>query len=244
MIPPVVFPRQALRENAVFFACFAVFLTAGAFVLLSMETGDDIFFFSARRTYLGDRFFLYATTLGEGYPFILGIIALLFVRYRYAVVVPVLGLTVSIVSNLTKRYFDHPRPYAFLRDRDLLDRLIPVPGVDMHGGMTSFPSGHAMAAFAVLGFLALCLPAKRWGGLVFFLMALATGVSRIYLVQHFLKDVYLGAILGVLIALTFHALAASLPGHRWPWLDQSLLFRRRPATLEEVRAPDEDWGEN
>lgn len=240
MISPVILPRQLFRENAVFFSAFLVFLAGGGVILLRINAGDDIFFFSDRRTDLGNLFFIYASALGEGYPFVLGAVALLFVRYRFALMVPVLGLTVSVISRLAKVFFAHPRPFAYLRDHNLLDELIPVPGVNMHGGMTSFPSGHTMAAFAVFGFLALCLPAKRWGGLVFFLMALATGISRVYLVQHFFKDIYLGAIIGVLIALTFHALANRLPGHAWPWLDRSLLIRRQPATLEAVEARSEE----
>lgn len=213
---------ELFRANGYFFYSFGLFLILAGVLLTQLEVGDAVFFFSDHRTTYGNWFFTYVTEMGEGLFFILGIIALLFVRYRYAVMLPVLGAAVTLVTYSLKTFFGHPRPYPYFRDLDLLDLFIPVEGVAMNQGWNSFPSGHTMAAFALYTFLALTLPRKKIGGLVFFFIAAAVALSRIYLAQHFLKDIFFGSILGVLLAVTFYLLSRRLPGH-WTWTDRSLL---------------------
>jgi membrane-associated phospholipid phosphatase len=73
-----------------------------------------------------------------------------------------------------------------------LDSLIGVPG------SPSFPSGHAMSAFAVAGALALLAPRLRWPVLA---LAAAIAFSRVYLGVHFWLDILVGAVLGLTIGL-------------------------------------------
>ncbi len=221
--------KGLLRENRFYFSAFALFLASAGILLCFIQTGDEIFFFSERRTFSGDLFFRYFTRMGEGPVYLLALAALLFLRYRHALAVPLLGFTVSVLSFLSKSFFAHDRPAAFFRKQGILDQIEAVDGVYLNVGATSFPSGHAMSAFALFTFLALCLPHKRWAALALFAMALLVGVSRIYLVQHFLKDVYLGAIMGVLIALIWHYLQFKPRAH---WLDRSLLSGRGPLAEE------------
>jgi membrane-associated phospholipid phosphatase len=62
----------------------------------------------------------------------------------------------------------------------------------------SFPSGHAMSAFAVAGALALVAPRLRWPVLA---LAAVIGFSRVYLGVHFWIDVLAGAALGLAIGI-------------------------------------------
>lgn len=215
--------RRLLRGNASFFYPFTAFLLITGGLLAFIETGDAIFFFGNYRSNWGDVFFRYATRLGEGGLFVLATLALLFVRYRYALVLPMLGASVSIVTQSAKAFFAHPRPYAYFRDANMLGALIPVEGVHMHSGWNSFPSGHTLAAFALYAFLALCLPRKAWSGFLFLLLAVVVGISRVYLVQHFLKDVFLGALLGVGLALFWYLLSFQVWKAPHDRLDGSLL---------------------
>ena len=50
-----------------------------------------------------------------------------------------------------------------------------------------------------------------------FTIALIVGISRVYLVQHFLKDVYLGAIMGVLIAMGWYYIQARFLDREGTW---------------------------
>lgn len=202
------------RQNIWFFVGLLLFVIIGGVLLFFLETGDAIFYFSGKRSYWGDLFFRYGTEMGEVLVYVVALVALLFVGYRYALVIPLLGFTVSVVAFSMKAFFGHDRPSLYFKKLGLFDQLTVIEGVRLNGGANSFPSGHTMSAFALYAFLAFCLPYKKGGAVVFFLLALMVGVSRIYLVQHFLKDVYLGAIVGVLIAMTWYYISL-LPKNQW-----------------------------
>jgi len=203
--------RQILQENITFFSGFLLYLITCTILLNIIPQGEEIFYFSERRSEIGDIFFLYATKIGEWPAFIIGLVLLLSYRYRSSLSLFFLGLSVSLVSYFSKIYFAHQRPSLYFRNLGVFDQINIVEGFHLNGGANSFPSGHTMAAFALYTYLALCIPQKRWLGLLFFLLATLVAVSRIYLVQHFLKDIYLGAVLGVFIALIFYYLQL-----RWP----------------------------
>jgi membrane-associated phospholipid phosphatase len=221
--------KKLFRENAWYLACFVLFLIAGAVLLLNTEKGDAVFYFSDRRSPFWDTFFVNATKLGEGLFFAVFAIVFLFIRFRTAIMFPILGLTVLLVTNLTKRFFGRPRPWLYYRELGMDDLLTPVVGAPLLGGANSFPSGHTMAGFALYTFLALVVARKRGVAVLLFAIALLVGISRIYLVVHFLEDVYLGAILGVALAILYHYLHQKYPNRRWA--DESLrTIRKRPPT--------------
>lgn len=224
------------REHRWLFIAFSLFMMAGAIGLLLFNQGDLVLFFSNHRSYWNDLFFKSVTTMGEGYFFLIGLVLLLFYRYRFALALSLLGVSVSVVSYVSKEIFSHPRPLAYFRDHNLLDRLVPVEGVHVHDGPTSFPSGHTMAAFALYFFLAFCLPRNKGiGGLLFLGIALAVGFSRVYLAQHFFKDIYFGAILGGTLAVFWFWMAQRL----WPIphsrLDNALGVRLWPLSRSKER---------
>jgi membrane-associated phospholipid phosphatase len=84
-----------------------------------------------------------------------------------------------------------------------LHALASVPG------SPSFPSGHAMSAFAVAGAIAVLSPRLRWPVLA---LAALIAFSRVYLGVHFWLDVLAGAglgmTIGVLIAMAVRRLFA------------------------------------
>lgn len=213
---------KIILENRWFFGLAGAFFLVAGFLLLQIETGDDIFFFSERRSAFGDAFFRWFTTMGEAWVYFLALFYFLFQRYRYAIVIPMIGLTVTCISFAFKSFFGQDRPMAFLSKQGLFELVQTVQGVELHSGATSFPSGHTTSAFALSTFVALCLPYKRAVAALLFAAAFLTGISRIYLVQHFLKDVYAGAILGLFIGMVFYVLQERWDTTRRPWLDRSL----------------------
>jgi undecaprenyl-diphosphatase len=84
-----------------------------------------------------------------------------------------------------------------------LEALVGVPG------SPSFPSGHAMSAFAVAAAIAVLAPRARWP-----LLGLATAIafSRVYLGVHFWIDVLAGAALGLAIGVVVGLLGTLHPG--------------------------------
>jgi membrane-associated phospholipid phosphatase len=120
---------------------------------------------------------------------------------------------VGLINNVLKHLIGRARP-KFMHTRTI--ELSPVSG----SGWDSFPSGHAMASFAIATVLAAKWPKARWGIL---LLAFAIAASRIVRGSHFLTDVVGGALLGYLIG--------SFVAH--PWRDwrsslESALFAFTP----------------
>lgn len=216
--------KRLLLDNRLFFFAFGLFLLVATIGLLVMAQGDMVLYFSDNRAPFWDVFFSWGTRLGEGGVIAFFVLILLFYKYRYAIVLLLLSLTVMIVSFISKSIFAHPRPLAYFRALGMEDQLILVENIRVNTGATSFPSGHTMAGFALYCFLALVIPNKKIAALACFLMALTVGVSRVYLVQHFLKDIYLGSLLGVALAVLWF-----LWQQQWrkPWLDRSLMSEKR-----------------
>ncbi len=217
---------KLIRHNSWYFIAFLVFLIVGGILLLTTSHGDEVFFFSNHRSYIANIFFRFFTNMGDGAAFVLSIIILAFWRFRTALVVFLLGIGVLLTSTLTKDFFSHPRPYRYFEEHHLLDRITFVDGVRLAKGTTSFPSGHTMTGFAFYTFLALVVTRKKGMALLLFTAALLIGISRMYLVQHFLSDVYLGAILGVFLAIIFHYIHSHY--FKAAWADKALLPKKKP----------------
>ena len=218
--------RTIIKENLPFFIGFLIFLIAGLVLLLTFEKGALILYFNDHRSPQGDLLFLYTTRLGEALPYILAIIYFLFVRFRYAILIPIVGLSVSIVSLITKTLFDHNRPSLFFKEIGIFDQINLVEGIQLWEKY-SFPSGHTMSAFAVYAIIAFLVGWKKTFGVAMLVLAVLVGISRIYLVQHFMQDVYLGAILGVLISMSIYEYQNKFPYNPNNWIDRSLLFDRK-----------------
>jgi membrane-associated phospholipid phosphatase len=105
----------------------------------------------------------------------------------------------------------------------MYSNIVTVPGVELHTGQTSFPSGHTMAGFGLYSILTLMAGKKkqRWG-FALALAAISVGVSRIFLVQHFLPDVLSGALLGLLVSSLVWRLDGTPFFQRMHWLDRHL----------------------
>ncbi|MEZ5038653.1 MAG: phosphatase PAP2 family protein [Saprospiraceae bacterium] len=212
------------RHNRLFWIAFSLFFILGGILLMLINKGDAILYFNGQRSPWGDLFFAYFTKAGEQFAYLALLLILLFVQYRYALILPLIGLSVTLVSALSKYIFSHPRPALYFQQEGLLGLIHPVAGVALHGGNTSFPSGHTMSAFALYTFLALSLAYKRSLSLVFLLFAVLVGVSRIYLVQHFLEDVVTGAAMGAAIGVLWYHWQYRLFPMPHPWADKKLTF--------------------
>ncbi|HXH17667.1 MAG TPA: phosphatase PAP2 family protein [Chitinophagales bacterium] len=181
--------------NYWFYLPFLFALSAGALVLILVEKGDDVLFVNSFHAPFFDQLFYYGTTLGNGWLFIAVAVALAIKNFRYAVIAfSCFTATALLVQFLKKIVFaEMMRPAVVLAG----EPLHFVAGVKL-AEQFSFPSGHTALAFSLFCLLSQIVRI-RWLGLLFVLMALMGGLSRIYLVQHFFMDVYFGALLGVTV---------------------------------------------
>lgn len=198
------------QEQLPFLLFFALFLLCGGILLFFIEKGELILYLNARSSPFFDFFFSIITKFGEAVLYAVTLILLLYHRrYIYAAAVPVLAISVTIVSYSAKSYFAHHRPATFFKEGGLSEQLHFVEGIYINKAATSFPSGHTMSAFAICLFITLVFPNRKYLSGSLFVLALLVAFSRIYLVQHFFEDVYLGAAIGVLLAILVYALTES-----------------------------------
>lgn len=141
-----------------------------------------------------DTFFKYVTHLGEGFGAYLGVFILFWSRRKGLFILLGQGLT-CLITQILKFAFAHPRPATFF-DQMGADLPETVPGVSLRRAFNSFPSGHTSAAFALFTCLALMTP-RKWAPL-WITAGWAVAYSRIYLSQHFLEDILLGSVIGML----------------------------------------------
>jgi undecaprenyl-diphosphatase len=83
------------------------------------------------------------------------------------------------------------------RDRPPLDDPDPEPLVALPSTY-SFPSGHAVVAFACAIVIAFAVPRLRWP---LYALAAIIGFSRVYVGVHYPGDVAAGAVIGVALGL-------------------------------------------
>ncbi len=175
-----------------------VLLVIGASLIILFNKGELELLINRKLTSpVLDVFFKYVTHLGDGLILLPLFILMLFIKYRYAAFVAIMALYQLIIVHINKRiiFSNMPRPKVFLEGHDLHF----VNGVDIHS-YNSFPSGHTATAFAVYFLLAILIDKKGWSIFLFFL-SITIGFSRVYLMQHFIIDVYAGSIAGCLATL-------------------------------------------
>lgn len=169
-------------------------------------------------------FFYYITFLGDGLVALVLLLLILFSNVRLGVYATLSFLSASIVAQILKHYFfdDVNRPkYVFETINQA--QLQFVNGVDNHIH-NSFPSGHATQAFAIF----MCLvffTRKSYLKWLFFLIAVLSAYSRVYLSQHWLNDVLAGSVIGAFFSITFYLLI--WPKNRLSALNSSLFTIKR-----------------
>jgi len=97
------------------------------------------------------------------------------------------GLAVQMIKHLIGR----PRPR-------LVEQGIVSWGPSLQSGHDSLPSGHALSSFAMAAVLSSFYPTGQW---VWYSLAVLVAFTRIYIDAHFASDVFVGAVLGVLIGI-------------------------------------------
>ena len=110
------------------------------------------------------------------------------------------------VTNFFKQGFKRPRPFNAYPDK--------VVSIGDPETTYSFPSGHTESIASISTLLTVKYGKKhRAVPIVFAVLTLLVMLSRMYLGQHYLSDVFCGLTLGVLVAIAFNALL-SLFGSR------------------------------
>ncbi|HLP19280.1 MAG TPA: phosphatase PAP2 family protein [Chitinophagales bacterium] len=213
--------KHFLVQNKIFFLLYAAFLVVGAVLIATMERGNEILFFNSLHNPLSDSFFKYITRLAEFPLLLLGLV--MAVRFSYGKGL-ILSINMLLVFGLTT-FLKHVvfeqqiRPSIFFEGKVTLNF---IEGLEILK-YNSFPSGHTAGAFGMFCMLSILLHNKKWSYL-FFTLALLVGISRVYLLQHFFRDVYAGSLVGVVVSSVFYLTFVRTGWYgNLAWKDKALL---------------------
>ena len=199
----------AWRKNKAYFSGLLLLVISGIVLLLLMGKSAVFISLNSYHPFWLNVFFINYTFVGDGI-FAIGMIVVYFLYFRkkkeamtllYAFLIS--GITVQIIKNLVNA----PRPRLFFEQGQYMFFL---DGVSLSNN-SSFPSGHTATAFAIATIMILFLKNKKWQ-MPILLAAALVGYSRIYLAQHFLIDVLIGAIIGTISGFVAFYLVTNFKG--------------------------------
>ncbi len=163
-------------------------------------------------TAIQDTFFKYYSMMAEGPLYALGLLPLLWKKIKITLFFGLCELSGGALLQILKHLISTDRPISAFEHYHSM-ALPLVQGVELHHS-NSFPSGHASTFFVFSTCCALLLAHqyklkakkrsifKEWllfNSVLLLLLVLAAlgAYSRVYLSQHFLLDISIGSIIGV-----------------------------------------------
>jgi len=212
--------KSILNSNRWFLYPYVTLASFSSVLLLFMGKNDIHLIINKLNNPFFDWIFKYATTLAEGVGIGAVLLLTLFLRLRWTIIVSSALMCNTVIIYILKKmvFSDVARPKVFFSQ---LTSWHTVDGIHLHSHM-SFPSGHTAAAFTLFFGLAICLKNKKFG-LPLFIVSFMVGYSRMYLSQHYLRDVIAGSVVGIIIAiLAYYAVKKSNRLNQTSWIDKSL----------------------
>ena len=213
--------NRFINENKIFLLLQCIFLFFGAVIILLFERGSEILYVNGLHSPFLNQFFLWVTRLAEAPLVMLILIITLTMSYGKGLVLLLTYLLNGAVTQFMKIvvFAGEARPAAYFEGKAQLNF---AEGLTLLKDNT-FPSGHTSGAFAVLFMISILTTDKRWAAPLF-TVALLVGVSRVYLMMHFFRDIYWGSITGVMVASLFYLLFVRSNWYQsLSWKDKSLV---------------------
>ena len=140
---------------------------------------------------------------------VLGLVLSFFKKTRkFGLAVLFAVLVGTLVTNLVmKPLFARPRPYVYYAENPLFMSWYEFAGAHIESDK-SFPSGHTTAAFEIGVALFLVLNKKySW---IFPIFSVLVGLSRIYLMVHYVTDVLGGVIVGTFAGIMGYVIMTAI----------------------------------
>ena len=201
------------RFSALYLLGYTILFILMVYLMLSYPKAELHLLLNSNHTPCQDSFFHYYSVLAEWPLYVIALVPVFFGRWRWTCFYAVAEISSALIVQIVK--FCHPllRPVSFFAKWYPDVQLPLVSGVTIHHN-ASFPSGHSSTFFVFFTFSVMLLSqyylshqrkslyllSSCWRMfLVLFLLLFATlgGYSRIYLSQHFLMDVCVGSLCGV-----------------------------------------------
>ncbi|HPD33172.1 MAG TPA: phosphatase PAP2 family protein [Candidatus Kapabacteria bacterium] len=188
--------KDIYRNNRIFLIPYFLLFLAGLIFFISNKNDELLFYFNSNRTIFLNYYFIFSTDLLSG----IGIIVLLLIalshKYSTFFKIGVSTLITFLIVELIKGITDLPRPSTFFANNPKLI-LNPIKNISLIP-MHSFPSGHAANAFAIFFGFSIILK-NQFAKVVCLFIACSIAISRVYLLQHFTRDILFGSLFGIII---------------------------------------------
>lgn len=189
--------KPLYQQNRGFFIGFIFFMIIAIFILAGYTKADGYILLNQWHSKALDQFFIFTTFIGDGIFVIALGIMLFFLKRRFLALMVISSFLLSgIIAQVLKFFILEPRPAIYLEKTGY---PYFIDGVTLHN-FHSFPSGHTTSVFALAAILSFALKNKAYS-ILFLLIAVFVGYSRMYLGQHFLIDVLTGSVIGMLSAI-------------------------------------------
>ena len=212
--------KRIFYSTRYFLIPYSFFLLIGLVpILFYSDTAISLWINDHHSEFL-DLFFKYMSNMGDGWFCGMIFLFLLLYKVRWSLT----GLLAYTVTGLITQAIKHisvmPRPKLFFDSIDLNF----VEGIYLYSNF-SFPSGHTTSAFSLFLLLTFITPSKPLG-IIYFILALLVGFSRVYLFQHFYSDIYVGSIIGAIFTFWILYLQGKIKSNdNLHWLNKSI-FRK------------------
>ena len=199
--------RPYSSYNMFFIIPFILWVVTGSIILYYADKGTVFRLVNTHYSAIGDVLMYYMTWVGEGVFITATLISMMvfvptFRNWWYFITAALCNGIPPLVSQWVKHAMNKPRPLKYFNGADWIHMQPNWEKLFTQ----SFPSGHTTGAFAMFCFFAMLLPEKsKRLGLLFFVLAVGVGYSRMYLAAHFFQDVYFGSILGTGLSILFFA---------------------------------------
>lgn len=185
-----------LYSNRLYFAGLAIMLLL-VFLFTGLNSNDVVLPGNAHSFYL-NVFFINYTFIGDGFfAYCLTALLIFYFKKKETGYTLLISFIISSLAIQLSRNFMNPGGIQLYFEAGTYLNFTGGLGVSDDSGL---PSGHTAMAFALTTVLVLMIPNKKWQ-LPLLLAGILVGYSRIYLAQHFLTDVILGALLGTIAAI-------------------------------------------
>ena len=210
------------KENAIFIGLSLILVAVLGLALLYIPQGELHLLLCDRHTPARDIFYRYYTHVAEWFPYVVCVGLLLFSSIGNGVFASSAMILSALSTQILKHIINAPRPVTWFEMFMPETQLPLVEGVKMNNWF-SFPSGHTTSFFALAFVVCILFTssprihrlARSLVQIVLFALATLGGYSRIYLSQHFAKDVFAGILVGTLITIVCYAIFNRFEDKKW-----------------------------
>lgn len=189
--------KSVFKQNQIFFTGYLFLLFIAIFVWIFYSKPDGFILLNPYHSKFLNVFFIGVTLIGDGIFSVILSMILFFFNKKFLALMVFSSFAISgIVTQVLKFFISEARPGLFLAQSNYPYFMEHVTLHNFH----SFPSGHSTSAFALVAILSFAIKNKNYS-ILFLIMGALVGYSRIYLGQHFITDVAVGSIIGVLFSI-------------------------------------------